>query len=154
MPPPRRQTTPLATIRAASAVNDQLTAAQVRQNAGVQGSAEDLVNVLASQLRRALGAQSWLYPPATSEGGAGARDIRVRQELLSGIRDGANMVFTMARAANPSTVEVGLNGQMLPYGECFIVTESSVGQGFDAIILRLPRAPRDLDRVTASYDPA
>lgn len=150
---PRRQTHPLASIRASSAVNDQLTEAQVRANAGTTGSAEDLVNALASQLRRALGAQSWLYPPVPGGGTGGGGGRVVRQEILAGVRDGENATFTLATSANPSTVEVALNGiPLLP--QSFMVAESAPGEGFDSVVLAIGVGPRSQDVLTASYDPA
>lgn len=149
--PPRRQTTPLSTVRASSAVNDQLSPAQVLANAGTRGTAEDLVNALASQLRRALGNQSWLEPPGTWGGGT-ASSTRVRQEVLSGPRDGSNLIFTLAHVAVPGSVEVCLNGQQLTLNDSFVLGESTVGGGIDSVVLRTPVGLRDRDQITASYD--
>ena len=151
--PPRRQTHPLASVRAASAVNDSLTEAQVRANAGVQGTAEDLVNVIATQLRRALGAQSWLFPPVLSPGSGGGGGRLVYQEVLAGVKDGENVTFMLAAAANPSTIEVSLNGLPLLM-DAYRVAESAPGAGFNSVVLNIGAGPRERDVVTASYDPA
>jgi len=100
----------------------------------------------------------WVPFPLGGGGGAG---VRVYNEVLTGLINGVNTVFTTSADFEAGTEAVYFNGlrQHPGVGNDYIISESGgVGTGFDTITFAVaPRAragSRPDDRVTVDFTPA
>ncbi len=162
--PPRRQTLPLAQIRAPEYIDDQMSQAQTQVVAGRITNAEQLMSVIASQIRLAQGSRGWLQPPAPVQVPPDPTDPAagylpgvgqiIVDEQLSGAQDGANRLFQASHYFVAASLVVRFNGAEFHWGQeaDYIPVEGGgPGTGYNLIRLTgaLPPLPRD--RLTASY---
>lgn len=162
--PPRRQTLPLAQIRAPEYIDDQMTQVQTQVSADQVTNSEELISVIASQLRLAQGSRGWLLPPAPVQVPPDPSDPAkgylpgvgqiIVDEQLSGAQDGQNLIFQASHFFIAASLIVRFNGADFHWGEQadYVASEGGgPGTGYNLIRLTgaLPPLPRD--RLTASY---
>lgn len=150
---PRRQTIPVEEVRAPPVIDDQMTAGEVREAAGHLGSLQDLLNVVASQVRIISGANAWLEAPPPGATSSFTGEL-VSGERLNGPYDGEAAIYRTARPYLPGTLTLCFNGSALTWGEeaDYVTIETSgAGTGFDAIRLTGMVAPRSRDVLLATY---
>ena len=150
---PRRQTIPVDEVRAPPVVDDQMTPGEVRQAAGNLGNLQDLLDVVASQLRIVAGAQAWLEAPPPGATSPFTGEL-ISGERLNGPYDGVAAIYRTAKPYVPGTLTLTYNGQALTWGQTadYITLESNgVGTGFDAIMLTGMGPPMARDTLSATY---
>lgn len=152
-----RQLIRLKDVRAPSQPNDdQLTQGQIRQVATDAVTMDDYNSAVISQIRIVSGSNGWTEPPAPGNGGGGGQGQEILGEVPSGVTDGQNVTFILAKYAIPATVKVYYNSlRLCSAGNAdYSVTETTLGAGFNVVTLTGALPPRSRDRLWVDYTPA